>query len=241
MTQAPNLSDEPDGRTATVATQLMAHAAALGLDLRTDQVEQLLRYLELLQRWNKVYNLTAVRDPQQMLGQHLLDCLAAAPSLARAVEGASRLPSDEASPQILDVGSGAGLPGAVLAILYPHWTVCCVDAVAKKIAFLTNVAGTLSLPNLRPVHARVQDLKQRDFRLITCRAFASLPDFTAWTRDHLAATGQWAAMKGHLPTDEIANLDPSIEVFHVEPLKVPTLNAARCIVWMRPRDRQTAP
>ncbi|MFY7854919.1 MAG: 16S rRNA (guanine(527)-N(7))-methyltransferase RsmG [Rubrivivax sp.] len=240
MIDALHPSEEP-GRPATVAAQLTVHAASLGLDLRSDQIEQLTRYLELLQRWNKVYNLTAVRDPQQMLGQHLLDCLAAAPSLARAVESSASHSTGEASPQILDVGSGAGLPGAVLAILFPHWTVCCIDAVAKKIAFLTNVAGTLSLPNLRPVHARVQDLKQRDFSLITCRAFASLPDFTAWTRDHLAATGQWAAMKGHLPTDEIANLDPSIEVFHVEPLNVPTLNAARCIVWMRPRARQTAP
>jgi 16S rRNA (guanine527-N7)-methyltransferase len=176
-----------------------------------------------------------------MLGQHLLDCLAAAPHLAQAVERLARTSEGEVAPQILDVGSGAGLPGAVLAILYPHWTVCCVDAVAKKIAFLTNVAGTLALPNLRPVHARVQDLKQRDFHLITCRAFASLPDFTAWTRGHLAANGQWAALKGHLPSNEIAQLDASVEVFHVEPLTVPTLNAARCIVWMRPQARPTAP
>lgn len=238
MTDTP-ANGAPARDRATVAAQITDHASALGLPLHSRQVDQLATYLELLQRWNKVYNLTAVRDPDQMLSQHLLDCLAAAPSLARGLDSAGRSPADATGPRVLDVGSGAGLPGVVLAILFPHWTVFCVDAVAKKIAFLTTVAGTLSLPNLRPVHTRVQDLPNRDFSLITCRAFASLADFTAWTQEHLAIEGHWAAMKGHTPTDEIAVLDPSIEVFHVEPLQVPTLNAARCIVWMRRRAPPT--
>jgi 16S rRNA (guanine527-N7)-methyltransferase len=183
------------------------------------------RYLDLLQRWNGTYNLTAVRDRAGMLTQHLADCLAILPSLQRhAPEG-----------RLLDVGSGGGLPGVVVATLLPRWEVTCVDAVAKKAAFVRQVAGTLGLPNLHAVHGRVESLQSPPFDLITSRAFASLADFIALTRQHLAPGGAWVAMKGRVPDDEMAALPTDVHVFHVEPLHVPGLDAQRCLIWMQPR------
>lgn len=185
-------------------------------------------YLGLLAKWNAAYNLTAVRDPAQMRAQHLADCLAVVEPLRRQL-GAGR------SARILDVGSGGGLPGVVLAAAEPAWDVTCVDTVGKKAAFVRQVAGELALPNLHAEHARVEALKARPFDVITSRAFASLPDFVRLTQPLLAPGGVWVAMKGKRPDDEIAALPASIEVFHVEPLTVPGLDAERCLVWMRPR------
>lgn len=199
--------------------------AELGLTPTEVQASALSRYLDLLQRWNAIYNLTAVRDRAGMLTQHLADCLAMLPSLhSHAPQG-----------RLLDVGSGGGLPGVVIATLLPHWDVTCVDAVAKKAAFVRQLAGTLSLPNLHAVHSRVESLQSRPFDLIVSRAFASLVDFVALTRQHLAPGGAWLAMKGRVPDAEMAALPPDIHVFHVEPLHVPGLNAQRCLVWMQPR------
>ena len=136
--------------------------------------------------------------------------------------------------RVLDVGSGAGLPGVVLALARPDWSVCCVDAVAKKASFVRQVAGELKLANLQSRHARVESLAEGAFDLIVSRAFASLRDFSQLTRNQLAADGCWCAMKGVVPDDEIAALPPDVEVFHVEPLVVPALDAQRCLVWMRP-------
>ena len=197
----------------------------LGLELSATQVDQLLAYLALLQKWNKVYNLTAVRDPAQMLSHHLVDSLSALPPLLR--HGA---PS-----RLMDVGAGGGLPGVVIAICCPVTDVTCVDAVAKKATFIQQVAAELKLSNLHGVHSRVEQLTAEPFGVITSRAFASLADFTALTRQHLAPGAVWMAMKGQQPTDEIAALPADVEVFHVEPLAVPGLDAQRCIVWMRPR------
>jgi len=196
---------------------------ALGLAPSAGQLDALARYLELLQRWNATYNLTAVRDPAEMLSQHLADCLAVI------------LPLQRALPQgrLLDVGSGGGLPGVVIAVMLPAIDVTCVDTVGKKAAFIRQVAGALQLPNLHAAHARVEALQEAPFDLITSRAFASLADFTALTRKHLQ--GIWMAMKGKVPDDEIAALPPDIDVFHVEQLAVPGLAAQRCLVWMRPR------
>lgn len=185
----------------------------------------LLHYLELLKRWNVTYNLTAVRDPEAMLVQHLADCLAVIPPLQRRA-GQGRL---------LDVGSGGGLPGVVIATLLPGWDVTCVDAVAKKAAFVRQVAGALALPNLHAVHARVEDLKAPPFDVVASRAFASLADFVSLTRRYLAPGGAWMAMKGRVPDDEIAALPADIDVFHVEPLHVPGLDAQRCLIWMQAR------
>ena len=185
-------------------------------------------YLGLLAKWNTAYNLTAVRDPAQMRLQHLADCLAVVVPLRRQL-GAG------VSARILDVGSGGGLPGVVLALADPAWDVTCVDAVGKKAAFVRQVAGELALPNLHAVHARVEALDAAPFDLITSRAFASLDEFVRSTRPLLAAGGVWMAMKGRRPDDEIAALQSEVEVFHVEPLTVPGLDAERCLVWMRPR------
>ena len=200
------------------------------LDLRLDehQIDQLLEFLALLQRWNRVYNLTAVRDPQQMLTHHLLDSLAAVSPLRRYLAEQAG-----AHARLLDVGSGGGLPGVVFAVCQPNLQVACVDAVAKKAAFVQQAAASLQLRNLRGDHARVQAL-QGPFDVVSSRAFASLADFTAWSRHLLTPGGAWLAMKGKRPDDEIAALPANVAVFHVEPLRVPQLDAERCIVWMRP-------
>ncbi len=207
--------------------RLAAAAAQLGLALDGVVLGRLLAYLALLQRWNSVYNLTAVRDPEQMLSQHLVDCLAVLPPLRRHAAGRAL--------RVLDVGSGGGLPGVVLAIAEPGWQVSCVDTVAKKAGFIRQVAAELGLPNLRAVHARVEAMPpEARFDVVVSRAFASLPDFTAWSRDRLAPEGIWLAMKGKRPDDELAALPAGVAVFHVEQLQVPGLDAQRCLVWMRP-------
>jgi len=198
----------------------------LGLTLQAGVVSALLAYLDLIQKWTKVYNLTAVRDPGEMLTHHVLDSLAVIPPLRGQL-------ADKTSPvRLLDVGSGAGLPGVVVAICCPDVTVHCVDTVGKKAAFIQQVAASLKLPNLRGVHARVESLTEK-FDVVSSRAFASLADFTSWSGGALAEQGVWLAMKGKHPSEEIIALSAGVEVFHVEQLVVPGLDADRCIVWMR--------
>lgn len=208
---------------------LEAGLQALGLDLTPAQVDTLMEFQALLGKWNKVYNLTAVRDPQEMLTHHLLDSLAAVPALQRHL---AQMPAREGRTAMLDVGSGGGLPGVVFAICCPQIDVHCVDTVGKKAAFIQQAAATLRLPNLRGIHSRVEQLTTR-YPLISCRAFASLVDFTSWSRQALEEGGTWLAMKGKHPDDEIAALPTDVQVFHVEPLKVPGLDAERCILWLR--------
>ncbi|SDM11424.1 16S rRNA m(7)G-527 methyltransferase [Oryzisolibacter propanilivorax] len=217
---------------SSLPDELRAGAEALGLQLTESQHTQLLDFLALLQKWNRVYNLTAVRDPREMLTHHLLDSLAAVPPLQRHLQ-ARDLAQPGRAPQLLDVGSGGGLPGVVFAICCPQLQVRCVDTVAKKAAFLQQAAATLRLPNLRGLHARVETLSG-PFDVVSSRAFASLADFTGWSRAALAPQGVWLAMKGRQPDDEIAQLPPEVQVFHVEQLQVPGLQAERCIVWLRP-------
>ena len=205
---------------------------ALGLVLDGTQITALLAYLELIQKWTKVYNLTAVRDPAEMLTHHLLDSLAALAPLDRQLQILRASGTLQTPIRLLDVGSGAGLPGIVIAICRPDITVHCVDTVAKKAAFIQQVAVSLKLPNLRGLHARVESLTE-PYDVVSSRAFASLVDFTNWSGGALAERGVWMAMKGKHPGDEIAALPSSVEVFHVEQLKVPGLDAERCMVWMR--------
>lgn len=207
---------------------LRAGIADLGLELSDDQVAKLLAYQDWVAKWNKVYNLTALRDPQEMLTHHLLDSLAAVAPLRRHLAAAGL-----EKPRLLDVGSGAGLPGAVFAIVCPELDVSCVDTVAKKALFIQQIAAALRLPNLHGIHARVENLKQQ-WDVVSSRAFASLLDFTSWSRQALAEQGVWLAMKGKHPVDEIAALAPDLELFHVEQLQVPGLDAERCIIWIRP-------
>jgi len=224
---------------------LRAGLAGLALPLDDSKIGQLLDYLALIQKWNKTYNLTAVRDPFEMLTHHLLDSLAVIAPLQRQLTAlCSALPAHgkEAVPgcaasapsglQLLDVGSGAGLPGVVIAICCPLLRVDCVDAVAKKAAFVRQAALTLKLPNLRGLHARVENLTEK-YGVIASRAFASLSDFVALSSAALAEHGVWMAMKGRDPADEVAALPAQVSAFHVEQLFVPGLAAERCIVWMR--------
>lgn len=204
---------------------LEAAALELGLALSAAQVDQLLAYLALLQKWNKVYNLTAVRDPAQMLSHHLIDSLSVIAPLQK----------HGAPARLMDVGAGGGLPGVVIAICCSGTDVSCVDAVAKKATFIQQVAAELKLPNLHGLHSRVEQLSTEPFGVITSRAFASLANFTSLTRQHLAEGAVWMAMKGQHPADEIAALPADVNVFHVEQLSVPGLDAKRCIVWMRHR------
>jgi 16S rRNA (guanine527-N7)-methyltransferase len=203
-------------------------ATALGLALPADVINRLVLYLALLRKWNAAYNLTAVRDATQMRIHHLADCLAVVRPLQRQVGGARPL-------RILDVGSGGGLPGIVLALVEPAWDVSCVDAVGKKAAFIRQVAGELGLPNLHAVHARAETLDGPMFDVITARAVAPLADAVHLTGSLLAPGGLWMAMKGRLPHSEISALPAEIDVFHVEPLMVPGLEAKRCLIWMRRR------
>jgi 16S rRNA (guanine527-N7)-methyltransferase len=204
---------------------LRAGLAQLQLALTDPQIGQLLAYLKLIAKWTKVYNLTAVRDPAEMMTHHLLDSLAAvAPLQKQMVQG-----------KLLDVGSGAGLPGVVMAICCPAISVTCVDTVAKKATFIKQVALELKLPNLTGLHARVENIAQ-PFDVICSRAFASLNDFTQWSASALAPAGVWMAMKGKHPADELAALPADIDVFHVEQLQVPGLDAERCVVWVRKKS-----
>ncbi len=220
---------------ATIPVDLRPALAAgveeLGLKLASEQVDQLLAYLGLVHKWNKVYNLTALREPAQMLTHHLLDSLSVVPPLLR---------QTEARPiRLLDAGSGGGLPGVVIAITCPQVSVTCVDTVAKKAAFVQQVAATLALRNLKGLHARVESIVAGEggepgFDVVCSRAFASLGDFTQWSEAALKPDGVWMAMKGKHPEEELAVLGGDVDVFHVEQLAVPGLDAERCVLWMRP-------
>jgi 16S rRNA (guanine527-N7)-methyltransferase len=211
----------------TIESALAHSAAELGVELNDQASSRLIAYLQLLQRWNATYNLTSVRDPDQMLSHHLVDCLA----VIRPMDEQLRVPAA----RVLDVGSGGGLPGVVLAIVRPRLVVTCVDTVGKKAAFIRQVGAELGLANLRAVHQRVEAMSG-EFDLVTSRAFASLAQFCSLTRNQLASQGLWMAMKGKRPDDEIAQLPADVDVFHVEQLPVPGLVAQRCLVWMRPRQ-----
>jgi 16S rRNA (guanine527-N7)-methyltransferase len=200
--------------------------AALQLDLGAEQQAALLAYVALIGKWNRVYNLTAVRDPGEMLTMHLLDSLAVVRPLQAQL--------GDRPARVLDVGSGAGLPGVVLAIALPQLHVTCVDTVGKKASFIQQVAGELKLRNLSAQHARVEAMTLPPVDVVTSRAFSSLVDFTALSAQHLLPEGVWMAMKGKLPVEEQAVLPPTVSVFHVEQLAVPGLDAERCLVWMRP-------
>ena len=206
---------------------LRAGLVALQLSLSDAQIQELLDYQTLIGKWTKVYNLTAVRDPAEMLTHHLLDSLAAVAPLQKYLQGRGL-----SAPSLLDVGSGAGLPGVVMAICCPSLAVTCVDTVGKKAAFIKHVALALGLPNLTGLHARVETITQ-PFDVICARAFASLSDFTVWSQAALAPGGAWMALKGKHPAEELSMLPPDVAVFHVEPLAVPGLVADRCIIGLQ--------
>ena len=220
------MSAAPSGKVADseLAERIAAAAIELALPLEAEQTSRLVAYLRLIERWNETYNLTSIRDLRSMATQHIVDSLAAAAALQR-----RRVPRDRR--HLVDVGSGAGLPGVVVAVALPETEVVCVDSVGKKAAFITQAAGSLGARNLTSLHSRIQLLNDLRFDVVASRAFASLPDFVAETRHLLAENGEWLAMKGKTPASEIATL-ADIES-EIEPLQVPGLAADRCIVWMR--------
>ncbi|ARP84252.1 16S rRNA (guanine(527)-N(7))-methyltransferase RsmG [Bordetella genomosp. 8] len=206
--------------------RLRRACATLALSITDEQVSGLLGYLLLLQRWNRTYNLTAVRDPDQMLVQHLFDSLAVVGPL----DGA--MPPDG---KLYDVGAGAGLPGVVLAIMRPGWRITCIDAVEKKTAFIRQAAAALALPNLAAMHQRVEQLPAGNCDVVTSRAFASLHDFARLAGQHVAPGGTLLALKGKVPDDEIQQLhaEHAWRVIRIDPVSVPELDAQRCLIWMR--------
>ncbi len=207
----------------TVQQEIERGLLQLGLSIDPLQVERLSAYLSLLQKWNQTYNLTALRDPAQMLTHHVLDSLSIVGPLM------AQCPSAQT---VLDVGTGAGLPSVVLAVMCPHLSLTCVDAVGKKVAFVNQVSLSLGLKNLKAQHARVEAMSGQ-FDVIVSRAFSSLEDFVKCTRDLTHPQTRWLAMKAQVSDQETGALTTLADVFHVEPLQVPGLDAQRSIVWMR--------
>jgi len=196
----------------------------MGLDVNAAQQDQLMDYLALMFKWNSVYNLTSLRDPVQMVTHHLLDSLAAVPAFKDAVN-------------VLDVGSGGGLPGIVLAIVRPDMKVSMIDTVHKKTAFLNQVKAELNLANVTVYTMQVQQLQASDktggpFDVITSRAFADLSDFVNWSSHLLAEQGRYIALKGTAPKDEQERVPQEWKVTKVEPLQVPRLGAERHLVFI---------
>ena len=220
-----------DSTQALARNTLQAGSQQLGVALSEAQTDALIGYLGLLHKWSKVYNLTAVRDPLEMVTLHLLDSLAVVPALLRHLDTPANKPAQPM--RLLDAGSGAGLPGVVIAIACPHIQVTCLDAVAKKAAFVQQVAASLGLANLRGLHQRIEHM-DTTHAVVCSRAFASLADFVRGSAKALAPGGVWLALKGKAPTEELSALGPEVDVFHVEQLLVPGLDAQRCLVWMRP-------
>ena len=213
------------GTRAIESAQLIAGATKMGVPLTDTQADKLLDYLDLLQKWNKAYNLTAVRERPAMLAQHLLDSLSIV----------SHLPPGD----LLDVGSGGGLPGIPLAILQPERSITLVDTVGKKVAFLKQAAMTLGLKNVQAISTRIESWvppaeHAAGFALITARAYATLATLVGQTRRLLAPNGVWYAMKGINPVAEMAELPSDVTVSAVIPLDVPDLGAERHLILLAP-------
>ncbi|MBC3932433.1 16S rRNA (guanine(527)-N(7))-methyltransferase RsmG [Undibacterium curvum] len=207
--------------TKALKVSLSAGVQEMGLALNEAQIDQMLAYLALLSKWNAVYNLTAIRDPQEMVKQHLLDSLSAAPAFVDARN-------------VLDVGAGGGLPGMMLAIAYPQTRISMIDTVSKKTAFLSQAKAELGLSNVTVFTGRVEQLEVTEkFDVITSRAFSELCNFINWSGHLLAEGGQFIAMKGVAPAQEIERLPAGWAVTGVQPLQVPGLNAERHLVFVR--------
>lgn len=207
--------------------RLRLAAKQLGIPLEEAQSKLLLDYLAQMQRWNRSYNLTALKDPGQMLIQHVFDSMAVEPVIRNLLDK-----NTVSKPVIVDVGTGAGLPGVVLAILHPNWQVHCIDAVEKKTAFIRHMVGVLGLSNLNVSHARIEAIPPLQADIVVSRAFASLVDFATLAGRHIAPEGQLLAMKGRQPDDEISVLHAQTpwKVQHIYPLIVPELDAQRCLL-----------
>jgi 16S rRNA (guanine527-N7)-methyltransferase len=214
------MPDQLNNRTS-LAEGLERGIIQLGMQVSAETQAKLLDYLALLVKWNKVYNLTAIRDPGQMLSHHLLDSLAVIPHLRAG--------------RWLDVGCGAGLPGLVLAIVQPEWQFVLLDSNSKKTGFVQQAIIELGLRNVQVCCVRVEEYQSTDkFDGITSRAFTELGDFLRMTRHLIASQGRWVAMKG-MPENELAGMPDDCVMEEIIPLRVPGLDAARCLVIATPR------
>jgi len=202
---------------AQAQERLVAGMRAIGLEPSDEVVHKLLAYRDLVARWNRVHNLTAIRDPEAMVAYHLLDSLAVSPYLV--------------GDRLLDVGSGAGLPGIPLALVNPQRQFVLLDASAKRVRFLRQVAVTLGLENVEAVHERIERYRSdAPFATVTSRAFAALADFAQAARGQLADDGHMLAMKGRYPAEELQALPSGIRLHAVYELKVPDLDAQRHLI-----------
>lgn len=202
-------------------SRLDAGVAALGLELPDSGAERLLDYLALLHKWNRVYNLTAVREPARMLTHHLLDCLAVLPYLRGG--------------RVLDVGSGAGLPGIPLALARAEWSVTLLEANQKKSAFLAQAVSELGLGNASVECERVEQFSPAaPYDVVISRAFSDLPEFIRLAGRHCGSQGALVAMKGIYPFEELREVPPQFALDQVVPLTIPGLNAERHLVLLRP-------
>ncbi|BFM50136.1 16S rRNA (guanine(527)-N(7))-methyltransferase RsmG [Marinomonas sp. THO17] len=194
-------------------------ALQMGATLSNDTIERLVRYIAMLEKWNKAYNLTAIRDVEQMISLHLLDSLATLPYIT--------------GEKIIDVGTGPGLPGMVLAICYPDKEFTLLDSNGKKTRFLTQVKMELGMANVMVANERVEKHPQQgEYHHVISRAFASLQDMINWTLPLPKQSGNFLAMKGVYPHEEIAALPKEVEVLSIDPLSVPSVQAERHMVVM---------
>ncbi|MCR2747376.1 16S rRNA (guanine(527)-N(7))-methyltransferase RsmG [Limnobacter parvus] len=206
-------------------TLLEEGIAKLRLGLNAEQHEQLFKYGQLIQKWNRVYNLTAIRNNRELITHHLLDSLAVLPEISFALQA-------ENKPEILDVGAGAGLPGLVLAIAQPAWQITLIDTVQKKAAFMQQAIASLGLRNAQAVHGRVEEYQvQKPFNLICSRAFSSIDNFIALSQHLLAENGQFAALKGRVEVDGDVPAGWRIDALH--PIEVPFLGEARHLFMIK--------
>lgn len=214
---------------ADFSRRLANATQALAISLSSAQHDTLLQYIVQLQRWNRTYNLTALREPEQMLIQHLFDSLSVLKPMQTYL---NQIQSKTVN--IVDVGSGAGLPGVVLAATCSTWNVQCIDAVEKKTAFIRQMSAVLDLPNLESVHGRIEKIPVLNADIVISRAFSSLGDFVKLASRHVKEGGTMLAMKGKIPHEEIEALESEStwKVDRIEVLSVPELDAQRCLVWL---------
>ena len=214
---------------------LVESANKLQIELNEEQIIKLLNYLQQLQRWNKTYNLTAIESSYDMLIKHVVDSLSVLPVLDGLTEQMGTV-----NLNILDVGSGGGLPGIVVAVCREHWTVTCVDAVQKKVAFIQQMRAVLNCSNIHAVHSRIERAKGVNCDVLITRAFSSLKNTIEWAGKHITVGGYLVAMKGKEPTDEIAELKLGLEwqLQPIQPVSVPFLDAERCVVMIKKQGKQ---
>jgi len=217
--------------TGDIIARISDAAAVLSLDLADPVKERLAQYTLALKKWNKTYNLTAIRTVDEILVQHVFDSLSIIPAVRAFFAQRPGLTGGG----VIDVGSGAGLPGVVIAVTTPEIQVSCVDAVQKKVAFIKHVAGIMGCRNLTAIHGRIETLLPMGAGLIVSRAFASLSDFTALSQTHVLAGGAMLAMKSRRSDEDIAEFSASNigwEVDRVDWINVPNMSAKRCLVWL---------